>query len=39
MKCMKEWNADKNHSNQRDCKGANYAQMIRKEVKKAFCKH
>jgi hypothetical protein len=30
--------ADKNHSNQRECKGANFAQIIRKEVKKAFHK-
>jgi hypothetical protein len=31
-------NTDKNHSNMRECKGANYAQMICKEVKKAFHK-
>lgn len=31
--------ADKQHSNQRECEGANFAQMICKEVKKAFCKH
>ena len=30
---------DRNRSNQRECKGANYAQIIRKEVKKAFRKH
>lgn len=29
---------DKNRSNTRDCEGANYAQIIRKEVKKAFRK-
>jgi hypothetical protein len=29
---------DKNHSNTRDREGANYAQIIRKEVKKAFGK-
>ena len=29
---------DKNRSNTRDCKGANCAQLIRKEVKKAFRK-
>ena len=30
---------DKNRSNMRDCEGANYAQLICKEVKKAFRKH
>ena len=30
---------DKSSSNQRECKGANYAQLICKEVKKAFHKH
>ena len=30
--------ADKNHSNQRELAGANYAQIICKEVKKAFRK-
>ena len=28
---------DKNRSNQREREGANYAQIIHKEVKKAFC--
>jgi hypothetical protein len=31
--------ADKNCSKQRECEGANHAQIIHKEVKKAFCKH
>ena len=31
--------SDKNRSNMRERKGANYAQIIGKEVKKAFCKH
>jgi hypothetical protein len=35
----KNRHADKNHSNQRECLGANYAQIICKEVKKAFRKH
>ena len=30
--------SDKNRSNPREREGANYAQMICKEVKKAFCK-
>ncbi len=30
--------SDKNHSNTRECEGANYAQLICKEVKKAFRK-
>jgi hypothetical protein len=30
--------ADKHHSNQREREGANFAQIICKEVKKAFCK-
>ena len=30
---------DKNGSNQREWEGANNAQIISKEVKKAFCKH
>jgi len=30
--------ADKHPSNQRECEGANFAQLIRKEVKKAFHK-
>ncbi len=29
---------DKHCSNQRECKGANFAQIICKEVKRAFCK-
>jgi hypothetical protein len=29
---------DKHRSNQRECEGANFAQIIRMEVKKAFCK-
>jgi hypothetical protein len=31
--------SDKNCSNMRECKRANYAQIIRNEVKKAFRKH
>jgi hypothetical protein len=31
--------ADKNHSNQRECEGANYVQIICKEVKKSFREH
>ena len=30
--------SDKNRSNPRECEGANYAQIISKEVKKAFRK-
>jgi hypothetical protein len=36
---QKNGHADKNHSNQIECEGANYAQIICKEVKKAFRKH
>ena len=35
----KNGHANKNRSSQRECKGANYAQLICKEVKKAFRKH
>ena len=35
---QKNGHADKNHSNQRECEGTNIAQIIRKEVKKAFRK-
>jgi hypothetical protein len=36
---QKKKHADKNCSNKRECEGANYAQIIRKEVKKVFSKH
>jgi hypothetical protein len=35
----KNGHTDKNRSSQREHEGANYAQLIRKEVKKAFRKH
>ena len=34
----KSGHTNRNRSNTTDCEGANYAQLIRKEVKKAFCK-
>ena len=38
QEAQRSGHADKNCSNQRERKGANFAQIICKEVKEAFCK-